>query len=72
MLTVNVNVNRLIFRHGSIILLGIYLDEKLSLVYHVEIVSSKVTSSLYGLCKVKRFLPRTSLRFLYFAKVHSH
>ena len=56
----------------SVRVLGIYLDEKLSLAHHVEIVSSKVASSVYGICRVKRFLSRTSLRSLYFANVHSH
>ena len=53
--------------NSKINLKGIYLEEK-----YVEIISSKVASYVYGLCKIKRFLSRTSLRLLYFTNVHSH
>ena len=51
--------------------LRIYLEEKLSLARHVKIIGSGVVaSSVYGLCKLKRFLSRILLH--YFANLRPY
>ena len=63
----NNNNSKINLKDKSVQVLGIYLEEK-----YVEIISSKVAIYVYGICKIKRFLSRTSLRLPYFANVHSH
>jgi hypothetical protein len=53
-------------------LLGIYLDEHLTLNKHVAHVSAKLTRSLYLLNRVKNFVSLASLKKLYFSLFHSH
>jgi hypothetical protein len=53
-------------------LLGIYLDEFLSLDYHVDYVCNKMNRSLYCIKQAKNNLSLQSLKSLYFALVHSH
>jgi hypothetical protein len=53
-------------------LLGIYLDEHLTLDNHVNHLSKKLTRSLYCIKMAKNNLNFKSLRSLYFALVHSH
>jgi hypothetical protein len=53
-------------------LLGVYLDENLSFNQHCYHVCNKLAQSTYIINKVKNFLPRTSLRTLYFSLFQSH
>jgi hypothetical protein len=53
-------------------LLGIYLDEHLSLNKHLSHVAAKLTRALYLLKRVKHFVSPNSLRKLYFSLFHSH
>jgi hypothetical protein len=51
--------------------LGIHLDEHFTWKFHLEHLVKNISRTLYILNKVKRFLPQSSLRSLYFALVHS-
>lgn len=53
-------------------LLGIYLDEHLSLNYHINVLSKKLAKANYILNKVKNILPRNALKTLYFSLFHCH
>jgi hypothetical protein len=53
-------------------LLGIYLDEYLSLDYHVNYVCSKLNRSVYCIKQAKHNLSLEAMKSLYFALVHSH
>jgi hypothetical protein len=52
--------------------LGLYLDENLSFNEHCKRVSSKISSAIYIINRVKNFLPSEVLRTLYFSLVHPH
>jgi hypothetical protein len=53
-------------------LLGIFLDEHLSLDYHVTHICNKLTRSLYCIKQAKHLIPLEGLKSLYFALIHSH
>ena len=53
-------------------LLGVLLDEYLSFEFHIDMLCSKISKSLYIINRVKNMLPRKILLTLYFALVHSH
>ncbi len=53
-------------------LLGIFLDEHLSLDYHVTHIYNKLTKSLYCIKQTKQLIPLGGLKALYFALIHSH
>jgi hypothetical protein len=53
-------------------LLGIFLDEFLTLDSHVNHICSKLTRSLYCIKQAKHTIPLTGLRSLYYALIHSH
>jgi hypothetical protein len=53
-------------------LLGIYLDEFLTLDYHVSHLTKKLNRSLYCIRMAKNNLKYEGLRALYFALIHSH
>ncbi len=53
-------------------LLGIFLDEYLSLDYHVNYVCSKLNRSVYCIKQAKHNLSLEAMKSLYFALVHSH
>ena len=53
-------------------LLGVYLDEHLTLDYHVSHLSKKLTRSLYCIKMAKNNLNPSGMRSLYFALIHSH
>jgi hypothetical protein len=53
-------------------LLGIYLDEHLTLDSHVSHICSKLTRSLYCIKQAKHIIPPSGLKSLYFALIHSH
>jgi hypothetical protein len=53
-------------------LLGVYLDEHLSLNSHITHVTAKLSKSLYLLRRVKHLVSPSSIRKLYFSLFHSH
>ena len=53
-------------------LLGIFLDEHLSLDFHVNYLLSKLNKSMYCIKMAKNNLNYKGLRSLYFALIHSH
>jgi hypothetical protein len=53
-------------------LLGVYMDENLSLDYHIEYLIKKLNKSMFCIRSAKNFLNKTGLRSLYFALIHSH
>ncbi len=53
-------------------LLGIHLDEHLSLNHHVNYLCNKLSRSIYCINQAKNFLTLPALRSLYVALVHSH
>jgi len=53
-------------------LLGIYLDEHLTLDHHVIHLVKKLSRSLYCINMAKNNLNLSGLRSLYFALIHSH
>lgn len=53
-------------------LLGILLDEHLSLESHTNHIISKLTRSLYCIRQSKHIIPLRGLKSLYFALIHSH
>ena len=53
-------------------LLGIYLDEHLTLNSHVNHIVSKLTKSLYCIKQTKHILTLKGLKALYFSLIHSH
>jgi hypothetical protein len=53
-------------------LLGIYLDEHLTLNAHTNHVVNKLSRSLYCIKQAKHIIPAKGLKSLYFALIHSH
>ncbi len=53
-------------------LLGIFLDENLSLDAHINNLCKKLVKSLYCIKKAKNVINKSGLRSLYFALIHSH
>jgi hypothetical protein len=53
-------------------LLGIYLDEHLTLNSHTNHIVSKLSRSLYCIKQAKHIVPAKGLKSLYFALIHSH
>ena len=52
--------------------LGINFDETLTWKFHIDKVSCTISKALFVLNKVKNFLPKSSLRTLYFSLIHVH
>jgi hypothetical protein len=53
-------------------LLGVFLDEHLTMNKHIDHVTAKLSKSLYILNRVKQLISPSSLRKLYFSLFHSH
>ncbi len=53
-------------------LLGIYLDEHLSLNLHTDHIISKLSRSLYCIKQAKNIIPGPGMKALYFSLIHSH
>jgi len=53
-------------------LLGIYLDEHLTLDAHVNHICSKLTRYLYCIKQAKHIITKGGLKSLYYALIHSH
>ena len=56
----------------SMRLLGVNLDERLSLKDHISIICRSLSKSLFFLSKVENILPLYCRKQLYFAHIHSH
>lgn len=52
--------------------LGIYIDESLTWNKHLKYINSKISRSLFAIKQAKVFLPKESLRTLYFSLINSH
>jgi hypothetical protein len=52
--------------------LGIHIDDTLSWKYHIDKICSKISRSNYILRKIKKFLPKSSMRTLYSSLVQSY
>jgi hypothetical protein len=53
-------------------LLGLHLDEHLSFDYHCDTICTKLAKSNFILNRIKNFMPKESLRTVYFSMIHSH
>jgi hypothetical protein len=53
-------------------LLGVYLDEYLSLNYHVNYLTRKLAKSMYCLIRAKDYLTKPALKSIYYSFIHSH
>jgi hypothetical protein len=53
-------------------LLGVHLDENLTLQNHISILCNKLSRALFILRQTKNFLPKSALRMLYFSLFHCH
>jgi hypothetical protein len=53
-------------------LLGVYLDEHLTLDTHTNHIVNKLTRSIYCIKQAKHIIPSNGLKSLYFALIHSH
>ena len=58
--------------HPAFKILGVYFDENLSFDYHSQVVSNKISKSMYSLNKVKKILPTSALISIYYAIIHPH
>jgi hypothetical protein len=52
--------------------LGIYLDPGLTFQFHLHSISSKISKALYVIKSVKKVLPQSALKTLYFSLIHCH
>lgn len=52
--------------------LGIYIDETLSWRQHISHVNKKISHSIFGINRIKNFLPHKSLKILYHTLVVPH
>jgi hypothetical protein len=59
------------FAH-SFKLLGVHLDEHLTLNHHFSILSNKLTRALFFLRRVQNILPSNALLTLYYSLSHCH
>jgi hypothetical protein len=69
----NISVNgNMLSRENCCKFLGIYIDESLSWRKHSKYINSKISRSLFAMKQAKVFLPKESLRTLYFSLINSH
>jgi hypothetical protein len=59
-------------KEKSFKLVGIHLDENLKWTHHINAVSKKLSSSLYGLTRVSKELNEENKKLLYSGLIHSH
>jgi len=52
--------------------LGVYFDPQLNFKYHVSQISKKLSSALFTLRRIKKLLPPTTLKTLYYTLFHCH
>jgi len=53
-------------------ILGIYIDENLTFDHHFNVLSNKISMSMYSLNKAKKFLPINALKSIYYAIIHPY
>jgi hypothetical protein len=53
-------------------LLGLHLDEHLTFDHHCNVICNKLAKSNFVISRVKNFLPKESLKTIYYSMVHSH
>lgn len=56
----------------AIKILGVYIDNKLSMSHHIKNIQGKISQGLYCLNQAKNFLNKDCLKLIYFSQVHSH
>ena len=56
----------------SVKLLGLQIDEQLSMKHHLDAIFKKVNKALFFLARCKNLLPKQAMQNLYFAHIHSH
>ena len=52
--------------------LGVHIDPSLSFQFHINIIHSKLSKTMYILRTVKNFLPEKALKSIYYSLFHSH
>jgi len=52
--------------------LGVFFDPNLNFNYHIQLLASKLSKTLYILRATKNFITQKSLRLVYFSLFHSH
>jgi len=52
--------------------LGVYFDPALTFKYHIQQLLTKLNQAIYLLRTVKNFLPKESIRLLYYSLFHCH
>jgi len=56
----------------SVKFLGIHIDPQLTFKYHVDVISKKISNSLYFLRAAKNILTKKALTTVYYSLVHTH
>lgn len=64
--------NKKIDETNSTTFLGLIIDSNLRWDLHIDLVAKKVTSGLYAMYKISKFLKFETLRMIYFAYIHSN
>ena len=59
-------------KEDTIRVLGVYLDQNLSMSPHMNIVRTRAAKGLHSLNSMKHILDKDRLKMIYFAHVHSH
>ncbi len=59
-------------KEQSIKFLGVHLDPFLTFKHHISILNSKLSTGLYFIRSVRNILNEKSLKYLYYALIHSH
>ena len=62
----------LISKQHGVKFLGIYLDQHLTWTDHIAHVKSKLSKSLYALNCIKKYVPGSRLRMLYYTMIHTY
>ncbi len=52
--------------------LGVLIDENLTWKMHLNHIKNKISRAMFGIKQVKKILPKTSLRTLYFSMIHPY
>ena len=52
--------------------LGVMINENMNWKNHIDYIAKKINSTLGLMIKIKTFVPKICLRFIYLAQIHSH
>ena len=52
--------------------IGVYIDENLDLIEHIDFVKKKISGGIYALNSSKNFLSSANMRTLYYSLVHPY